>query len=154
MEISDAAAADLPAILELQKLAYRSEAILYSDWSLPALTQTIESITEEFHTSRFIKAVMDGTIVGSVRADSTEGKCEVGRLIVHPEHQRKGIGSKLLLRIEALFPDSHHYELFTGSKSVGNIKLYQKHGYTLGRLKALSDAVSIVYLDKFPASSS
>ena len=128
MEISDAAEADLPSILELQKLAYQSEAILYSDWSLPALTQTIKSINEEFHISKFVKAVMDGTIVGSVRANSTEGKCEVGRLIVHPEYQRKGIGSKLLLRIEDLFPDAHQYELFTGSKSVGNTRALRTQG--------------------------
>ena len=31
------------AILELQKLAYQSEARLYEDWTLPPLTQTLGS---------------------------------------------------------------------------------------------------------------
>jgi hypothetical protein len=32
---------DAPAILELQRNAYRSEAVLYNDWSIPPLTQTL-----------------------------------------------------------------------------------------------------------------
>lgn len=39
LTITAAEADDAEAILTLQKLAYQSEARLYNDWSLPALTQ-------------------------------------------------------------------------------------------------------------------
>ena len=39
---------DLHAILKLQKESYLSEAILHNEFNIPPLTQTYESIIEEF----------------------------------------------------------------------------------------------------------
>jgi ribosomal protein S18 acetylase RimI-like enzyme len=88
-------------------------------------------------------------IVGSVRAKASMGTCAIGRLIVHPESQGKGIGSKMrgmLADIESRFPDVSKYELFTGSKSEANIRLYQPHGYIITRTQPLSATVSITFL--------
>ncbi len=43
---------DVEKVLCLQKLAYESEARLYDDWSLPTLTQSIESLQEEFANTK------------------------------------------------------------------------------------------------------
>lgn len=139
---------DAGEILELQKLAYQSEARLYNDWSLPPLTQTIESLIEEFGDSIILKADSNGRIVGSVRAQAACGVCLIGRLIVHPDFQSQGIGSQLLQAIEAEFPEVSKFELFTGSKSEANIRLYQRHGYTISRTQELSLAVLLVFLEK------
>ena len=72
-------------ILDLQKLAYQSEAALYDDYTIPPLTQTLEEITADFERQLFLKASVDGRIVGSVRAYEREGACCIGRLIVHPD---------------------------------------------------------------------
>jgi hypothetical protein len=40
-------------ILELQKLAYLSEAETYNDYSIPPLTQTIDQIRADFENSGF-----------------------------------------------------------------------------------------------------
>jgi hypothetical protein len=40
------------------------------------------------------------------------------------------------------------FELFTGSKSEANIRLYQRHGYTITRTSQLSPTVSIVFMEK------
>ena len=143
---------DAHAILALQKLAYQSEAALYNDWSIPPLTQTIESLIEEFSTSIILKAVAEGQIVGSVRARGHNHTCEIGRLIVHPAFQRRGIGSRLLKTIEDQFPAVSRFELFTGSKSENNIRLYQRASYRVTRTQSLSPAVSITYLEK-PANA-
>ena len=73
---------DSPAILELQKLAYQSEARLYDDWTLPPLTQTLEDLREEIAASVTLKATEAGTLVGSVRAREANGLCQIGRLVV------------------------------------------------------------------------
>lgn len=83
-------------IIDLQRLAYQTEAKLYNDWSLPALMQTIDSLSEEFENSVILKAIINNNIIGSVGAKIDEGFCKIGRLIVHPEFQRQGIGSSLL----------------------------------------------------------
>lgn len=61
---------DAEEILELQKLAYQSEAIIYNDWSIPPLTQTLEEIEEEFAENTFLKACDSDKIVGSVKPNS------------------------------------------------------------------------------------
>src|SRR3989339_1428137 len=120
---------DIPAILELQKLAYQKEAILYDDWTIPPLTQTLSEIQAECENSAFLKALWEVRIVGSVRTLFDSGTCKIGRLIVDPDYQRKGIGSLLIKNIEDSFPNAKRFELFTGTKSANNIRLYQKLGY-------------------------
>jgi ribosomal protein S18 acetylase RimI-like enzyme len=146
--ISHAEPKDARAILDLQKLAYQSEARLYNDWSLPALTQSLESLLDEFGNSIVLKAIEADQIVGSVRAKASMGTCAIGRLIVHPGSQGKGIGSKMLADIESRFPEVSRYELFTGSKSEANIRLYQRHGYKITHTQPLSATVSITFLEK------
>lgn len=139
---------NLSDILALQKLAYQTEAELYNDWSLPPLTQSIESLTEEFQNGVLLKATLGDRIVGSVRAKATQGVCSIGRLIVHPEFQGQGIGSKLLQSIETSFAEVTKYELFTGTKSEANIRLYQRHGYAIHHTQTVSATVSLVFLEK------
>jgi len=103
--IKDAATEDAGEILSLQKLAYQSEAKIYNDWSLPALTQTLDSLIAEFSESLILKGTIDNKIIASVRAMINCGTCEIGRLIVHPEHQNKGIGTELLNAIEKRHPN-------------------------------------------------
>ena len=150
--ISKATINDAEAILELQRLAYQSEAIICNDWSLPPLTQTLKSLQEDFITLSFLKAVVNERIVGSIRAKVHAGVCEIGRLIVHPNFQRQGIGSELLRAIEASFPEVTAFELFTSTKSSANIRLYQNHGYAASRTRTLSPTVSLIFLQKAQSS--
>jgi ribosomal protein S18 acetylase RimI-like enzyme len=146
--ISVASVFDAEAVLALQRLAYESEARLYGDWTIPPLTQTIESLRDEIATSVVLKATAEERLVGSVRARVTSGVCAIGRLIVHPDFQRRGLGSKLLQDVEARFPGAARFELFTGSRSEANVRLYQRHGYTITRTQTLSATVSLVFLEK------
>jgi len=146
--ISDASPADAEAILALQKLAYQSEAKLYDDWSLAPLTQSRESLLGDIGNSVVLKATLGDRLVGSVRARQKGDTCAIARLFVHPDFQRRGIGSELLRRIEARFKGASRFELFTGSRSEGNIRLYQRHGYSITRTEAVSPAVSLTFLVK------
>ena len=147
--IGPASLDDAEAILALQKLAYQSEARFYDDWSLPPLTQDIASLREEFGASLVLKAtVAADRLVGSVRAKVDEGTAAIGRLIVHPEFQDRGIGSKLLKAVEAACAGVAKFELFTGSRSEATIRLYQRHGYTVTRTEPVSPTMSLTYLEK------
>jgi len=94
---------DAEAILALQKLAYLSEAEIYNNKSIPPLTQTLEEIRAEFDHQIFLKALIEGRIIGSVRAFQTQETCHIGRLVVHPDFQNWGIGSQLMNEIENAF---------------------------------------------------
>jgi len=148
MEISLAAIEDAEQILELQKLAYQSEAEIYQDFNIPPLTQTISEIKEEFDSLTFLKAV-DGTkIIGSVRARSDGNSCFIGRVIVHPDSQGNGIGTRLMNAIEDYFADVRRYELFTGTRSIANIRFYDRLGYKPFKEMAVNESLSLVFMDK------
>ena len=129
---------DLEKILELQYLAYQSEAKLFGNMDIPPLKQTIEEVYDEFHKGIILKAVdEEGLIIGSVRAYQENGTVYIGKLMVHPKMQKKGIGTKLLLEIENVYPNQR-YELFTSTKSINNIRLYEKLGYKIFKEEAVS----------------
>jgi ribosomal protein S18 acetylase RimI-like enzyme len=146
--IVDAAPEDAEAILALQKLAYASEARRYDDWTIPPLVETLDSVREQIAQHIVLKATVDGRLAGSVRGVVTDGVCEVCRLSVDPELQRRGIGAALLTAIERRFPVVEAFELFTGHRSAGNLRLYDRHGYRVSRTKVLSPDVSLVFLRK------
>lgn len=148
--VEAAGVGDAAEILALQKLAYQSEAELNQDFSIPPLTQTLAEMEAEFERKLVLKALAGGRIVGSVRACMENGTCAIGRLIVHPEWQNQGVGSRLMQAVEARFAGAGRYELFTSQRSERNIYLYQKLGYRLFRQEDLSDRVTLVYLEKRP----
>jgi len=139
---------DANEILTLQKLAYQSEAKLNNDWTIPPLTQTLIEIEAEFKTTVFLKAVWEDKIIGSVKGYFSSGTCFIGRLIVHPDFQGKGIGTMLMENIEKAFPDADRFELFTGIKSFHNIRFYQRLGYESCREEDLSSQVRLVFMEK------
>ncbi len=139
---------DAGAILTLQKRAYESEARLYDDWTIPPLTQTLASLRGDLKNTCVLKCVQEGEIVGSVRGRIENGACQIGRLIVEPQRQGEGIGTTLLQAIEASFPDAERFELFTGSKSERNIKLYHRCGFEIIGTKVISSALTLVYMSK------
>ncbi|WP_298313632.1 hypothetical protein [uncultured Aquimarina sp.] len=55
MKISTAEKKDLKAILELKKSCYAEEAELYDDFSIPPLTQTLESIELDYEKEKILK---------------------------------------------------------------------------------------------------
>src|SRR5208282_1318365 len=147
MEIKTAIIEDAETILALQRLAYQSEAANY-DFTIRPLTETLEDIRDRFHDRRFLKAIEDAQIVGSVRAFQDEGACHVERLVVHPDYQRRGIGMALLNMIETCFPSANRFELFAGQKSESNIRLYERAGYRAVRQERVNEKVSFVVMEK------
>ena len=145
---------DAPAILALQRLAFESEAQLYNDWTIPPLTQTLESLQAEFQSSTVLKASRLGQIVGSVRVTNRLGVCSLSRLVVSPHFQRKGLGSALLNAAEAIDSSATRFELSTGSKSAASIRLYQRHGYAVIQTSEVSPFISLVLLSKYVGTPS
>ena len=168
MVLSRATALDAEEILALQKIVYQNEAEMYDDWSLTPLKQTLAEMRADFDTKVFIKAVVSGKIVGSIRgymvrsteaAGGTEAGAGAGagaapapvstahitRLIVHPYFWKRGIGTRLVREIEACFPGALRFETFMGQKSRHTMEPYQKLGYVPIRQEKVSGRRDRVY---------
>lgn len=148
MTIERAAPGDAAEILDLQRLCYRREAELYDDFTIAPMTQTVEGMRADIGGQVVLVAREDGRIVGSVRGRLEAGTCHVGRLIVHPERERRGIGSRLMAALEAAVAGATRFELFTGHRSEGNLRLYTRLGYREFRRQPVNDRLTLVYLEK------
>jgi ribosomal protein S18 acetylase RimI-like enzyme len=139
---------DADAILDLQKLAYQSEAELYGDFSIPPLLQTLAEMRQDLQAQTVVKGLRDGDIVASARAYEANGTAYIGRVIVHPRLQGQGIGKLVMAAIEARFPTVGRFELFTGHASTRNLRFYRGLGYTEFKTSVATAALSFVYLEK------
>lgn len=140
---------DAGELLTLQRAAYATEARIYGDPELPALTQTLPELQAELATGTALKATVGHRIVGAVRALVEGTVLHVGRLTVAPDWQGRGVGSRLLSAIER-----HHGDqvdtaaLFTGHLSAANLAMYARRGYREQRREPLSPGVVLVHLAK------
>jgi ribosomal protein S18 acetylase RimI-like enzyme len=165
---------DAREILDLQKLCYKSEAAIYNLCRVPPMDQTLDEIEEEFKSYLILKilipfpnslamirgakadrdVVPTGTpegkrIIGSVRAKPRGKSVYIGRLIVHPDLQNRGIGTRMIKEIESRFPKARRFWLMTGEKSQRNIYLYRKLGYKIFKKKQVpGEPITFVYLER------
>ena len=148
MNIYKADHKDLDEILRLQYLAYQSEAALFGTDDIPPLKQTLDEVIAEYEKGIILKLVTDdNVIIGSVRAREENKSVYIGKLMVHPEHRHKGYGTRLLTEIEKCVT-CERYELFTSTRSVDNIRLYEKNGYKEYKREALNNELIFVYMQK------
>lgn len=132
MEILKANNADLSDILRVQKAAFAPVAKAHGKPDIPPMTETQEQAEEELGRLTFFKCVMDGRIMGAVRAGIMEnGECYIGRLVVLPDHQRRGIGAALMHAAHSAFSGCTAFKLFTGKDDTETIAFYTKLSYTI-----------------------
>lgn len=140
LAIAPAALEDIPALLAVQKLAFREEAELYGSCVRPVL-ETEAECAAAFGDHVIFKGTLHGRLVASVRGQLDErGICQVGRLSVAPEFQNRGYGRALLEAIHRAFPRCAGFELFTGERSLRNLHLYESAGYRRVGIRAIEDA--------------
>ncbi|WP_405800654.1 GNAT family N-acetyltransferase [Streptomyces sp. NBC_01506] len=151
--ISAANAQDAEHILKLQYLCYQSEAELYGDYTIEPLTQTLDDLKDEIARGHALVARLGGEVVASVRGVvDTRGTARIGKLIVHPRMRHHGLGGRLLDAIEASFAADEaaakRFQLFTGQRSEGNLRLYRSKGYAPVASEAVGPGLTLVTLEK------
>lgn len=132
IDIVPAAASDAGELWTVQLAAYLSEGRLHDTFDIPPLNETLEELRVALGRGLMLKALLGTRIVGAVRARVETRIGHIGRLAVAPDLQGYGIGTRLLLAIEALLAeDVDRFELFTGPRSLANVRLYERLGYRL-----------------------
>ncbi|RDG38519.1 GNAT family N-acetyltransferase [Streptomyces corynorhini] len=150
--ISAASAQDAEQILKLQYLCYQNEAELYGDYTIEPLTQTLDDLRAELDRGHGLVARLGDEVVASVRGsvDAT-GTARIAKLIVHPRLRRHGLGGRLLDAIETHFaaePAARRFQLFTGHRGEGGLRLYRSRGYAPVATEEAGPKVRLVTLEK------
>ena len=132
LAIRAATAADVPELMVLTRASWVEEvAAAAGEWDGP-----VESVEEHLSGLRDWSTWVvrsEGRLVGSVRARRKPGEPHrwwIGRLMVAPDLQGRGLGRELLAWAEAQAPeDVTEFWLNTGRSRDRNLRMYRKAGY-------------------------
>jgi tRNA (guanine37-N1)-methyltransferase len=132
LEIRLASRADAGELFTLTRACWLQELWANPGAEIPALEESLDDAVRGLAEWTTFVARAGGRIVGSTRGrvvgDGTVW--DVGRVMVAPDLQGRGIGRHLLSLIEEAAPvEVTSYELWTGAASVDNIRMYKKAGY-------------------------
>jgi GNAT superfamily N-acetyltransferase len=114
---------DAGEVLTVQRAAYVSESMVYEQF-LPPLSETLDEVRGVLSRDDVVVlGLREGArLVGAVRVMPSG---EVARLCVVPDRQGAGVGSALLRGALA----AGGTWLFTGDRSAGNLRLYERYGF-------------------------
>ena len=126
LDLTDRALAE--RLLTIQHAAYAVEAELIGFDGIPPLQEDLDGLmsSTELWLGRY-----DGThLVGAVAYElPDERTVEISRLIVDPEHARRGHGRALLDHLDRIEPRPVSL-VSTGSANLPAVNLYKSRGYT------------------------
>ncbi|WP_324011294.1 GNAT family N-acetyltransferase [Microbacterium sp. JZ37] len=150
LDIREIREEDAGEVMTLQRAAFVSEAQIYGSADMPPLTQTLDEVRWELRENLGCVALDGGRMVGALRARIDGELLLIGRIAIAPDMQGHGIGSRLLDAVEArgASAGAREAELFTGSLSEANIRLYERQGYRETERIEEGDGTAQVFLRK------
>jgi ribosomal protein S18 acetylase RimI-like enzyme len=133
-------------MLELQKLSYRVEADLIGSDAIPALHENLEQLQETGET--FYGFFEGQELIGAISFKLESQTLDIHRLVVHPNHFRKGIAESLLEFILKLEVNAERCIVQTGALNFPAIRLYQKLGFTELEQREVAPNLWVCVLEK------
>lgn len=143
-QVVPAARADAGEILTLQRACWVQEALANRTLSVPALHESLDEVLASLERWDTYVVRENGRLIGSVRGLLVEGEYEVGRLMVAPDLQGRGLGRLLLDHILRAGPAGVPFLLATGALSVDNQRMYCAAGFEISGPQG--DDVGVVWM--------
>ncbi len=129
-EIRLAQPADAGELLTLQRACWLQESQANPGVHIDALHEPLAEVSTWLGEWLTLVVRHHGRLIAAVRGVERDGVWHIGRLMVAPDLQGRGLGRFLLREIEDAAPaDVAAYELFTGAGSADNLRLYKRAGY-------------------------
>jgi ribosomal protein S18 acetylase RimI-like enzyme len=129
--------ADLPALVALQRAAYRPNTAILGVEPLPLLAD----YEEVFRESEIWLAVADGVVQGALILQRRADHLLIWSVAVAPEAQDGKLGRRFLALAEeeAARHGLKALRLYTGEQLTRNIDWYKRNGYAIERIEPLRD---------------
>lgn len=128
-------------VLNIQKLAYKVEGEIIGLNDLPPLRDTVETLQQCGET--FYGYFIDEELCGVISIKQFNSVLDIHRLMVHPQHFRKGIAQRLLGFVEEHVGESEVIIVSTGTKNLPAVSFYLKNGFLKIEEKKVSEHLSL-----------
>lgn len=128
-------------ILRLQLPSYQAEAEIIGYGDLPPLRDTAESLMRCNET--FFGYFTGQELCGAISFKVEEDEIDIHRLIVHPNHFKKGIAQKLF---DFMIKDQKEIKsiiVSTGTKNKPAVEFYLKNGFSPVKETVVNPSLSI-----------
>ncbi|WP_210648642.1 tRNA (guanosine(37)-N1)-methyltransferase TrmD [Nocardioides sp. SYSU D00065] len=135
LDVRRAVPADAGELYTLQRACWLQELEANPGVEIPALRESLDDVRRGLGewTVMVAREPSSGRLVGAVRGRlDAHGEWDIGRIMVAPDLQGRGLGRALLELVQELAPsEARNYVLFTGAGSKDNIRMYRKAGFRL-----------------------
>ncbi|WP_099363916.1 GNAT family N-acetyltransferase [Fredinandcohnia onubensis] len=132
-------------VLNIQIPSYKVEAEIIGSYEIPPLKDTVYTLQHcgETFFGYYENEVLCGVI--SIKVDCDD--VDIHRLIIHPNHFRKGIAQMLLNFIETKF-QVETLKVATGSKNIPAVSFYKKNGFQNIKEVIVNEQLSLTFFEK------
>jgi ribosomal protein S18 acetylase RimI-like enzyme len=132
-------------VLNIQIPSYKVEAEIIGSYEIPPLKDTVHTLQHCGET--FFGYFENDELCGAISINADDDKVDIHRLIVHPNHFRKGIAQLLLNFIESKF-EVETIKVATGSKNIPAVSFYKKNGFQNIKEITVNEQLSLTFFEK------
>ena len=132
-------------VLNIQIPAYQVEAEMIGSFEIPPLKDTVETLQTCGET--FFGYYSDEQLGGVISIKTDNNVVDIHRLIVHPNHFRKGIAQALLDFIKVNCK-MNRMIVATATKNVPAVRFYKKNGFQVIKEVMVNGNLSLTYFEK------
>jgi ribosomal protein S18 acetylase RimI-like enzyme len=133
-------------VLKVQIPSYMVEADIIDYYDIPPLNDTVETL--QACNEKFFGYYIQEELCGAISIKIEKNLMDIHRLIVSPNHFRKGIANRLLEFIESNYQDIKTIIVSTGVKNVPAVNLYMKNGFTKVREISVNEKLTLASFQK------
>lgn len=133
-------------VLNIQLASYKVEAEIIGFYELPPLKDTVETLQQCMEI--FFGFYINEELCGVISVKKEKGVIDIHRLMVHPNHFRKGIAKKLLHFIESDHEGFETMIVSTGTKNTPAVTFYLKNGFSIMEETRITEHLSITSFKK------
>ena len=135
-------------VLALQRASYQVEAELIDFYDLPPLKERAVDLQKSGEL--FFGYYDNEELCGVISIKNFHKWLDIHRLMVHPNHFRKGIAQQLLAFLETKYEEIETIIVATGSKNTPAINFYLRNGFTIrGDVKVIDGLYMTSFAKKF-----
>ncbi|CAG9620173.1 GNAT family N-acetyltransferase [Sutcliffiella rhizosphaerae] len=134
-------------VLNIQIPSYKVEAAIIGvdEDELPPLKDTVETLQQSGET--FYGYYIEEKVCGVISFMIENEFVNIHRLVVHPDHFRKGIASQLLTFVLTNYP-AKTTKVATAVKNTPAVMFYESNGFQKVREVFIHDQLSLVHFER------